>query len=208
LKEVIKRLLDEGMRGLILDVRGNPGGLLSSAVDTCDLFISGGDILSTKDRYGRVNRVWEASAEGTFPLFPMVVLIDSHSASASEIVAACLQDYRRAVVVGERSWGKGTVQELFPLSGNNGMMKLTTASYWSPNHQKIHRGRDDTEESVWGVHPNKGYEVELTEAQRRKLLEDRFLHGKPRRHGEPPVEIEDSQLDRALEYFDSIMPPR
>ncbi|HID78100.1 MAG TPA: S41 family peptidase, partial [Planctomycetaceae bacterium] len=133
LQQVIRRLLDqEGMKALILDLRNNPGGLLEAAIEICDLFVASGQIVSTRDRDGRVRSIFHASQSGTLPQFPMVVLINQLSASASEIVAACLQDHRRAAVVGQRSFGKGTVQEIIRLERPDGVLKLTTASYWRP----------------------------------------------------------------------------
>ena len=101
----------------------------------------------------------------------MVVLADRYSASASEIVAACLKDHQRAVVVGQRTWGKGTVQNVIPLERGTSAIKLTTASYWCPSGKNIHRGRDATEEDDWGVRPSAGLEVVLTDEQYRALYE-------------------------------------
>ena len=100
--------------GLILDLRFNPGGLLSCAIEVSNLFVSKGRIVSTSGR-NVPERFWDAHKEGALEGFPMVVLVNRYSASASEIVSACLQDHKRAVVVGERTWGKGSVQNVIPL---------------------------------------------------------------------------------------------
>ncbi|HXY36207.1 MAG TPA: S41 family peptidase, partial [Planctomycetaceae bacterium] len=99
LEKAINQLLEDGMRGLVLDLRFDPGGLFSQAIEIADMFIEGGTIVSTKGR-NTTERTWEAKKEGTFPNFPMVVLVNHYSASASEIVAACLQDHHRAIIVG------------------------------------------------------------------------------------------------------------
>ena len=113
----MQELTGEGVKALILDLRFNPGGLLSSAIEVSDLFVSEGRIVSTKGR-NSAERVWNAHKEGTFEGFPMVVLVNRYSASASEIVSACLQDHHRAVIMGERTWGKGSVQNVIPLEEN------------------------------------------------------------------------------------------
>ena len=114
LRRALTGLQKEKIRGLILDLRFNPGGLLDSAVEVSRLFVSQGRIVSTSGR-NSPERVWEARKEGAFEGFPMVVLVNRYSASASEIVAACLQDHKRAVIVGERTWGKGSVQNVIEL---------------------------------------------------------------------------------------------
>ncbi len=193
---------------LILDLRGNVGGLLSAAVETCDMFIEQGAIVSTRGRNG-LNERYDASA-GTLldPTIPMVVLVDRYSASASEIVAACLKDHRRAVIVGERTWGKGTVQNVIPLERGTSALKLTTASYWRPNGKNIHRRRKATETEDWGVRPSEGLEVKLTDEQIRKLYQQRrdedVLHEE--RDVKAPSSsdkkhIDDLQLDKALDYL-------
>ena len=87
----------------------------------------------------------------------MAVLVNQNSASASEIVAACLQDHQRATIVGQRTYGKGTVQEVCDLGDDRGELKLTVASYWRPSNKNIHRRHDAGENDVWGVQPNEGY---------------------------------------------------
>jgi carboxyl-terminal processing protease len=99
----------------------------------------------------------------------MAVVVNHYSASASEIVAACLQDHHRAKIVGQRTWGKGTVQNLIDMEGGKSMLKLTTASYWRPSGVNIHRKKDAKESDEWGVRPDKGFEVTLTEEQAKQL---------------------------------------
>jgi carboxyl-terminal processing protease len=224
LREAVKQLIDQGLQGLVLDLRFNPGGLLTSAIEVCDLFIAKGRIVSTEGR-NTPTRTWEARARGTFPKFPMVVLINRYSASASEIVAACLQDHQRAVVIGERSWGKGSVQNVVELEEGGSALKLTTADYRRPNGKNIHRFADLTEDDPWGVQPDEGYELKLTDDEILRWTADRRRKDIVRRPGDAPLELLDDgtvapgddqtdadaevgthqpidrQLDKALEYL-------
>lgn len=132
LDQALQQMYDRGMKSLVLDLRGNPGGLLNVCVDITNRFLPCGTIVSTKGRLSSDNMVETASYKRTWKT-PLVVLIDNDSASASEIFAAAVQDNRRGVIVGERSYGKGTVQTHFPLSTVNGNLRLTTARFYSPN---------------------------------------------------------------------------
>ncbi|MEJ7637439.1 MAG: S41 family peptidase [Singulisphaera sp.] len=162
LKKALAELKADGMKGLILDLRDDPGGLLSSAVEISDLFIEDGAIVSTKGR-NTATKAYTAVKEGTYSEFPMVVLINQNSASAAEIVSACLQDRDRAVIVGQRSFGKGSVQNILDLEDGNSVLKLTVATYFRPSGKNIHRFKDkDKEKDEWGVSPNPGMEVKLS----------------------------------------------
>ncbi|MHB1037913.1 MAG: S41 family peptidase [Pirellulales bacterium] len=172
LRQAMEGLKREKMRGLILDLRFNPGGLLTSAIEVSDLFIAKGRIVSTKGR-NTEERSWDATEPGTFEGFPMVVLVNRYSASASEIVSACLQDHKRATVVGERTWGKGSVQNVIELEDGRSALKLTTASYQRPNGKNIHRFPDSKETDEWGVKPNDGFEVKPRDGEMMRLIGDR-----------------------------------
>ncbi len=162
------------IEGLILDLRGNAGGLLDAAVETCDLFLDGGIIVTTRGR-GGVERASFSATPGVElgKDVPMVVLVDKYSASASEIVAGCLQDQGRAVVGGQRSWGKGTVQNVLPLEGNRSALRLTIASYWRPSGKDIHKRKDAKDTDDWGVRPDPALEVNLSTEQATQIAKAR-----------------------------------
>ncbi|MDZ4820850.1 MAG: S41 family peptidase [Planctomycetota bacterium] len=126
------KLYREGMRSLIIDLRGNPGGLLTSSVEVADKFIESGGIVSTRGRSPQEDFNYTAHKAGTWRV-PLVVLIDGDSASASEIFAGAMRDNRRATIVGQRSYGKGSVQGIFPLSVGGMGLRLTTAKFYSPD---------------------------------------------------------------------------
>jgi carboxyl-terminal processing protease len=174
LREAMRSLEKQGFDGLILDLRFNPGGLLSAAVEISDMFIPEGRIVSTEGR-NSPKRVWDAHREDTYSDFPMAVLVNRYSASASEIVSACLQDHDRAIVIGHRTWGKGSVQNVIELEGGKSALKLTTAGYLRPNGKNIHRFPDAKEEDEWGVSPNDGFEVKLNGLEMAQLLEYRRM---------------------------------
>jgi len=124
------------LRGLVLDLRNNPGGLLDQAVSVSDDFLDRGEITSTRARHNEDGQKWNAKSGDITDGLPIVVLVNGGSASASEIVAGALQDHRRAIVLGMRSFGKGSVQTVIPLPGN-GAMRLTTARYYTPSGRSI-----------------------------------------------------------------------
>jgi len=126
----------QGMRSLIIDVRGNPGGLLTSAVEIADRFVEDGTLVSTRGRSPREDFDYRAHIAGTWKM-PLVVLVDRDSASASEIFAGAVHDLRRGTIVGERSYGKGSVQGIFPLASCRCGIRLTTAKFYSPSGQAI-----------------------------------------------------------------------
>jgi len=138
LDRALARLEREGARALILDVRNNPGGLLESAVEVCSRFLPRGRmVLITQGRDERQRQTFLTRAAPKVYSWPMAVLLNEGSASASEVVAGCLQDHRRAVLIGERSFGKGSVQSLLPLADGSAL-RLTTARYYTPNRRMIH----------------------------------------------------------------------
>ncbi|TWT30748.1 S41 family peptidase [Blastopirellula retiformator] len=212
--------IDGKVDGLIVDLRNNPGGYLTAAEEICDMFLDKGVIVSTRGRNGRIEDIAEASSAGTIipKDLPVAVLLNQYSASASEIVAACLQDHDRAVIIGQRSWGKGTVQSIFPLDRQQRALKITTATYWRPSEQNIHRFPDFTDEDSWGVSPNEGYAVPLADEELKNMLRSRSFRDVDRSNiadqaaidarekSDEEIELEDfvdPQLQKAVEYIQS-----
>lgn len=134
--EDIKKNVGENLKGYILDLRNNPGGLLDQAIATADLFLDKGEIVSTRGRHEHDTKRDNATKGDLTGGLPIVVLINGGSASASEIVAGALQDHRRAILLGTKSFGKGSVQTIIPLLGH-GAMRLTTARYYTPSGRSI-----------------------------------------------------------------------
>lgn len=164
--------LNNDFSGLVLDLRGNSGGLLYAASEVSDMFLESGRIVSTRTRGGVTDEVLDATS-GTLvaPDKPVTVLIDGNSASASEIVAAALKDHDRATIVGTRSYGKGTVQNILPLQFGRSALRLTVARYYRPNGMNIHRDEEASEEDVWGVRPDEGFKVALDEGKLEQLVQ-------------------------------------
>ncbi len=134
--EALWKLYHQGMESLVIDVRSNPGGLLSASVDVADKFVPQGTIVSTRGRSPQEDYDYPARRSSTWEL-PLVVLVDENSASASEIFAAAVHDHHRATLVGRNSYGKGSVQGIFPLARCGAGLRLTTAKFYSPNGQPI-----------------------------------------------------------------------
>jgi carboxyl-terminal processing protease len=132
LEAALRRLDVAGMRSLVVDLRGNPGGLLSAAVDVADLFLERGLVVATRGRSPEEDFNYTASRPGTWRM-PLVVVIDGESASSSEIFAGAIRDHARGTIVGTRSYGKGSIQGIFPLDSAGVGMRLTTAKFYSPN---------------------------------------------------------------------------
>ena len=204
LRAVLKSLSEDGMRGLIVDLRWNPGGLLKTAIEVSDMFLSSGTIVSTEGRNVR-RQVWEATSEKTENV-PLVVLVNQFSASASEIVAAALQDHDRAIIIGQQTFGKASVQNVVELEEGRSALKLTTGSYQRPNGKTIHRFPGAKE---WGVRPNEGFEVKMTERQIGNfILQRRKRDIVPNRQAEKTTDdreepMDDPQLSRALAHLRS-----
>lgn len=173
LDAAITKLGDSGAKGIILDLRYNPGGLLTAATEVCDKFLTDGVIVSTRpDRdTGNPHTVARAKKDADESHLPLVVLVNQYSASASEIVSGALKDQKRATIVGERTFGKGSVQMLFPLTDRSALLKLTTSHYYLPAGKCIHREENSTD---WGVEPD--LTVEMTPEQMRAAITARQQH--------------------------------
>ncbi len=162
---VFRELLDQGMRGLVIDLRYDGGGVLEEAVDLADLFLESGIIVGVRAR-DVPGETRSARGSGTLPPVPLAVLVNQDSASASEIFAGAIQDHRRGVIVGVRTFGKGSVQRIVPI-GEDGVLKITTAYYTLPSGRIIHRRPGD---ATWGVEPD--IEREMTDDEQRQLIRE------------------------------------
>ncbi|MGD8867321.1 MAG: S41 family peptidase [Gemmatimonadales bacterium] len=164
----IESLEREGMKGLILDLRGNPGGLLEEGVAVADLFLDGGtEVVETRSRVVDQNDTYYSAHAAIDRALPVIVLVDGFSASASEIVAGALQDHDRALVVGTPTFGKGSVQTLYPLDGGN-YLKLTTAKWYTPSGRSIER--EDREHPMVAMRGASGSPGELSASADQKEI--------------------------------------
>jgi carboxyl-terminal processing protease len=196
LTKIVDGLQKAGLKGLVVDLRNNPGGLLKAAVEMSSMFLpEGKHIVTTKGRNNTREDVYNSKHDQ--PNFnpglnyPLAILINRYSASASEIVAAALQDHFRAIIVGERSYGKGSVQNILSMENGASALKLTTASYWRPSGRNIHRFPDSKEEEDWGVKPSPGYEVKLGDDERLEYYRWRRDRDIIRRPGQPAPKADD-----------------
>jgi len=152
----LKKEIGSDLRGYVLDLRNNPGGLLDQAIGVSDIFLEEGAIVSTRGRNNKDSQRYSADRGDLTDDAPLIVLINGGSASASEIVAGALQDHRRATVLGTKSFGKGSVQTIIPLSGGvEGALKLTTAKYYTPSGRSIQAKGIEPDFRVEQVDPNK-----------------------------------------------------
>ncbi|MHB0996617.1 MAG: S41 family peptidase [Elusimicrobiales bacterium] len=196
--KAMTELKGKGMEALVLDLRYNTGGLLSSAVDICKLFMNGNKmIVYTKGRKPENYQEFRANGSAPHELMPLVVLINRYSASASEIVAGAMQDNKRAVVVGERSFGKASVQSMIPLSDKSAL-RLTIAKYYTPSGKSI---QHDAKGENGGILPD--IEIKVPLETEKKLLqqgEEIYFPGKEE-NGKKKDAVKDEVLDRAVELL-------
>ena len=203
--------LDGKVDGLILDLRDNPGGLLDAAVEISDMFI-GREVLVVETRRRDMSVTGQEFARSKTEIdvdLPLVVLVNENSASASEIVAACLQDHDRAAIAGSRTFGKGTVQDLIQLEPNRSVLRLTTSSYWRPSGKNIDRTvLVPPEPGQYGVLPDPGLDVSLSDEETmniRRLRTLRDLNGIRPDPDQPGVESaewleSDEAMQKAIEH--------
>jgi carboxyl-terminal processing protease len=199
LEVAIQKLKSQGMQAMVLDLRWNPGGLLDQAVDVCSKFLRRRDlVVSTEGQTpaGDTKRFYAHGSGDELNGMPMIVLVNVNSASASEIVAGCLQDTKRAQVVGEKSFGKGSVQSIIPLRDGSAL-RLTTARYYTPSHKVIHGE---------GITPD--YPVSMTEDEELAVM---LKQRRPNLDTLGPKEQEqiknshDVQLERAMDLLRGIL---
>lgn len=196
--KAITELKGKGMEALVLDLRYNPGGLLSAAVDISKLFMNDNKmIVYTKGRKPENYQEFRANGKATYETLPLVVLVNRYSASASEIVAGAMQDNKRAVIVGERSFGKASVQSMIPLSDKSAL-RLTIAKYYTPSGKSI---QHDEKNEHGGITPD--IEVKVPLESEKKLLqqgEELYYPGKEEKDKKKDGP-KDEVLDRAVELL-------
>jgi carboxyl-terminal processing protease len=166
----LSQLAEQQARGLILDLRFNPGGLLEGAVEVADCFLKDGLVVYTKNRTDSQEQ-YSARAQSLDTNIPLAIVINEASASAAEIVAGALQDRGRATVVGMRSYGKGSVQNVIQMEDGASAIRLTTAYYYLPSGRRIHRTPSNRETDEWGIKPD--VEIDLSEEARRRIIDAR-----------------------------------
>ncbi|KHE93689.1 MAG: S41 family peptidase [Candidatus Scalindua rubra] len=203
LDAAVKELEEQGMEALILDLRFNPGGLLNIAVGMADRFIKKGLIVSTKGRHKSQQHEYKAHRSKTYKNFPLIIIVNNGSASASEIVAGAVKDHQRGLLLGTKTYGKGSVQSLIPIKNKNSALKLTTAKYYTPSGAMIHG---------IGIEPD--IKVDLTQKEVRGLhrhlarvnaADIRTKNGKePLEANEEEEKFVDAQLSRAIDVMKGI----
>ena len=190
--------------GMVIDLRDNAGGYLDIAIDATDLFLDRGTIVTTRGRENLIRETYEAGPRAALRDVPMAILINGETASASEIFAACMQDHGRAKVIGSRSFGKGSVQQMIPLP-DGGLLKLTTATYHRPSGVNIHREPQMGVEATWGVRPDADLEVPLSDEQESQWRSRRSEQiAAPKRAEEAAnLPLADPALEKAIEILDA-----
>jgi carboxyl-terminal processing protease len=197
LEKALRKLKGEGMQALILDLRWNPGGLLDQAVEVCEKFLPRGQlVVSTEGRNSAQDSVRRANGHGDeLNGMPIVVLVNGNSASASEIVAGCLQDLHRAEILGETTFGKGSVQSILPLEDGSAL-RLTTAKYYTPSHKVIH-GKGITPDCIVPMSEDEETAVYLKQRPSIDTLDQ---------HDQETIRnARDTQLDRAEDLLKGIL---
>ena len=215
-QHVLDQLTDAGVQAVVLDLRDNAGGVLDAAVAVCDLLLpSDRTVVETRGRGQTLRQRYVTTGAGKYLDLPLAVVVNQNSASAAEIVAACLQDHARAAVVGERTYGKGTVQQLVPLA-NKSLLKLTWASFWRPSGANIHRMADSPADGRWGVVPDEGLEHRLSREEYAAYRKYRIARDAQAAAEPPPAAgaqgddekeeaFVDLQLKMAVEYLRSVL---
>jgi carboxyl-terminal processing protease len=196
-KNAIKELESKGMKKLIIDLRYNPGGLLVSSIEIARMFVDSNKlIVYTKGRTQKDYTEYRANEKAPYSKIPLVVLVNKYSASASEILAGALRDNKRAIIIGERTFGKASVQTMIQLSDGSAI-KLTIAKYYTPNGDLIQR---DIKTGVGGIKPD--IEVKLTKDEEIKLYEDmQEIYYPEKTKKKEKAKVEDKVLDKAIEVL-------
>jgi len=202
MKKALKALTEKGMKKLVFDLRFNPGGLLNGAADIAKLFMGDNQmIVYTQGRKQEYYQEYRAGLKAPYPDIPMVVLINQGTASASEIVSGALQDNDRAVIVGQRSFGKASVQQVLPLGGGAGL-KLTIARYYTPKGRLIHRNyRDKSKKNEGGIFPDVEVVVPSKEESKVFAQFNDLVYKPGEKLPEVKFKVKDPVLDKAVEIL-------
>jgi carboxyl-terminal processing protease len=197
--KAVESLEKQGATGLVIDLRYNPGGLLSAAVDISRLFLDSNKmIVFTKGRKPENHQEFRAGASASYSDVPLIILVNRYSASAAEIVSGAMQDNKRGLILGERSFGKASVQSMIPLSDKSAL-RLTIAKYYTPSGRLIQRnGKEDT----GGITPDIEVKISL-EAEKKLILQsdEIFYPGKADKKDIKAETVRDEVIDRALELL-------
>lgn len=199
-RRVVTRLHSDGIKGLIIDLRNCGGGLMNATIEVADMLLTDGVILEVRGRNAD-EQTFRAGQDEILRDVPIVILVNRNTASAAEILAGALKDRGRATVVGERTFGKGTVQSLFQLD-SGGAIKLTTARFYLPNGSSLEKPANPDDDDSWGVDPSEGFAVELSDEQLeaygayRTAIE---LFGRP---NQDQPEFSDEALDKAVGHLE------
>ena len=196
LQEALDKLTKDNLRALVVDLRNNPGGLLTAAIEVGEKFLKRGDlIVYTQGRNEKPQQTFRAKGRYHYLDFPMAVLVNGGSASASEIVAGALQDHQRAILVGEKTFGKGSVQSVLPLDDGSAI-RLTTAKYYTPSKRVIHEH---------GIEPDIVVPMAPEDWHQLLIQRSRIEGAAPEEGEEEAGDVEDVQLDRAIDVLKGIM---
>ena len=205
IKKLQKEVGDKKIKGYILDLRNNPGGLLNEAVDVTDVFLDRGEIVSTRGKENTNSHKFIAKKGDSIKGKPLVVLINGGSASASEIVAGALQDHHRAVIAGKKSFGKGSVQTILPLQENNTAIKLTTQRYYTPSGRSIQaRGIEPDITIEQGLVENTETRKIIQEADLSGALENENIESESKDDTQTSLTTDDYQLTRAIDILKAL----
>ena len=205
MQKALKSLTKQGMKGLVLDLRFNPGGLLTGAAEIAKMFMDKQQmIVYTQGRKPEFYQEFKTNKTAPYPDIPMVVLINPGSASASEIVSGALQDNDRAVIVGQRSFGKASVQQVLPLDGGAGL-RLTIAKYYTPKGRLIHRDyRDKTKQDEGGIFPDVEVKVDPKEESKVFMQYNNVIYIPGQETPKMEFKEKDPVLDKALEILKEV----
>lgn len=201
-QQIAESLQHKDLQGLIIDLRDNGGGMLTAAVAISDMFLDDGVILSVRGRNVEKPQYF-ADPDQLLPELPVVVLVNRNTASAAEILAGALKDHKRATVVGERTFGKGTVQGLFELQ-SGGAIKLTTARFFTPSGASLEKPKDADEDDTWGVEPSDGFAIPLSEEDRKAFSAYRSAIDHSGKPDPGQQKIDDTVLKKAVEHLKAL----